>query len=113
MNSLSWIIYFAGIVNGVTAILIIAAMLLLGFAGFASAIIGMEDRDPPAWMRKYIVVGVVCAVISVALPSQKTIMLIASSEIGQDLAEDTSSKAYRAVNKWLDDYLEEQPGDRN
>jgi hypothetical protein len=85
MNSLSWLIYFAGvneaILNGVIpmAVLIIFACATGVFLLWINECYVITKRT----IRNFIIAGGIVAVIATVVPDRQTLMLIASSEIGE------------------------------
>lgn len=126
MNSLSWMIYFAGVADSVSgvfrgigiaaAIASAATCLLAGFLNFDTPLIlSRDDREAVErrWERNKqlankAIILLPCVAITTALfasfiPSSKTIYAIAASEMGEDvLKSKTGSKAIKALDAWLD-----------
>ena len=114
MNELSWLIYGADVIPslgvGFTVLAIVPFIFLAG-GNLASSI------ENGRLMHLKINVGLVAALVvfmslAIAIPSKQTFMLIAASEYGEQLAQteqarETGGKAYKALQKWLDDYLKE------
>lgn len=92
MNSLSWLIYFAGLVHSLIFITIAVSIVCftiwtiarLAFILHHEQMITKEDQERlPS--GNYLIVGFICAGIASFLPSKNTVMLIAASELGQRL----------------------------
>lgn len=92
MNSLSWLIYFAGLVHGLIYITVIVSLVCftiwtiarLAFILHHERMITEEDQERlPS--GNYLIVGFICAGIASFLPTKNTVMLIAASELGQRL----------------------------
>lgn len=92
MNSLSWLIYFAGLVHSLIFITIAVSIVCftiwtiasLAFILHHERMITKEDQERlPS--GNYLIVGFICAGIASFLPSKNTVMLIAASELGQRL----------------------------
>lgn len=92
MNSLSWLIYFASLVDNLTVVAILVStvcftiwlMARLTFFILYERMITKEDQKQlPS--GNYLIVGFICAGLAVFLPSKNTVMLIAASELGQRL----------------------------
>lgn len=92
MNSLSWLIYFAGLVHSLIFITVVVSivcfsiwtMVRLFFILDHERMITKEDQEQlPS--GNYLIVGFICAGIASFLPSKNTVMLIAASEVGQRL----------------------------
>jgi hypothetical protein len=92
MNSLSWLIYFAGLVHSLIFITVIVSFVCFtiwiiarcAFIMHHERMITKEDQEQlPS--GNYLIVGFICAGIASILPSKNTVMLIAASELGQRL----------------------------
>lgn len=92
MNSLSWLIYFAGLVHSLIFITVIVSIVCfaiwtiarLAFILHHERMITKEDHERlPS--GNYLIVGFICAGIASFLPTKNTVMLIAASELGQRL----------------------------
>jgi hypothetical protein len=102
MNSLSWLIYFADVVDNLRAFF--AVGIFIAAIGSLVCLMGSFIEE---WDVRYAVRGSICAaliglVISF-VPRTNTIYAIAASEMGERaLATPTADKAVRALNAWLD-----------
>lgn len=92
MNSLSWLIYFAGLVHSLIFITVIVSIVCfaiwtivrISFIMHHERMITEEDQERlPS--GNFLIVGFICAGIASFLPSKNTVMLIAASELGQRL----------------------------
>lgn len=92
MNSLSWLIYFAGLVDKMIFITVVVSVVCftiwivarLSFILHHERMITKEDQERlPS--GNYLIVGFICAGIASFLPTKNTVMLIAASEVGQRL----------------------------
>jgi hypothetical protein len=111
MNSLSWMLYLAGVAGNLQGVLIGAAILCGLIGGFTTLAfcLTMEsyNADEHAVFRKFMqyawpVCGA-CALIASIIPSERTFYLIAASEMGQrTLQTDTGKKAVAALDRYLD-----------
>jgi hypothetical protein len=107
MNSLSWMIYLASVVDNIGVIF--GIMLVVGGLGLIFTTIpfladhdeyGERLRRP---LRNGIVAWIAVALLGSFLPSKETIYAIAASEYGEDiLNSETGGKAVQALNAWLD-----------
>lgn len=111
MNSLSWMIYLAGVVGNIGCIagaLLIPSGLAVGVAGIVWGVHSNEyekkERESAARILKVATrIFVACAVVGIVLPDSKTVYAIAASEYGEEaLKTPEVSKARAALNAWLD-----------
>jgi len=117
MNSLSWFIYLADVIGGLNAFFGIAtglAVVVTIMSGFFGLIVFSEDYDKDERatclkiLRLAIPAAATCGLLASLVPSQRTIMFIAASEFGEELSQtETASKAQKALDKFLSDYLED------
>ena len=107
MNTLSWLIYFAGLVHGLITITALTALMCISIWVLARLIfilhhermIIKEDLEKlPS--GNYLLIGFICLGIAVFLPNRNTVMLIAASEIGERLV--TSQQVVDVVDPSLD-----------
>ena len=106
MNSLSWLIYFAGLVHslGLVALLVSVVCFAIWVGArlyfiLDNGMITKEDQEKlPS--GTYLLVGFLCASIVTFLPSKNTVMLIAASELGQKLV--TSQQVVDVVDPSID-----------
>lgn len=105
MNSLSWFLYFAGVVGGLKTGLAIFGTIVLILGTIISAIVWAEyEVKWPAYTT--VLVGPLLLVLSALTPSQNTMYAIAASEMGEKALESMSStKAMQALESWLDKQL--------
>jgi amino acid permease len=124
MNSLSWLIYLAGVVSSIG---VIAAFV--AFVAFVTFFVGIifyfqhpddDEYDKPkrasgvSMMKRSAIAFTVCSLLMVVLPGRDTIYAIAASEMGEELLDsETGSKAVRALDAWLDRQIDppEEPAD--
>lgn len=114
MNSLSWMIYLADIVDHLS----ILSVMVMVFGGMASVLmtcilLGAYDELAPetsATLRRIVsplrwaVFG--AALVAVAIPSKQTIYAIAASELGQRVAQSpVGVQVQNEVIKTLQDWL--------
>jgi hypothetical protein len=91
MNTLSWLIYFAGISESLIILFTILGILLT----IGSLFMMMVSADPETKsdekfnkpIRWTLISGITFLVLLVFVPNQKTIMLIATSEIGEKVVK--------------------------
>ncbi len=108
MNSLSWIIYLAGVSQSISVLLGFAAVLtLFGLVFFG--IVYEFSNDFMLAARKWIFIAAGCAIVAALIPSKESIYAIAASEYGEEvLKTPEASKARKALNSWLDAQIKEQ-----
>lgn len=106
MNTLSWLIYFAGLVNSLAIIALLVSVVCFSiwfgariFFMLDNGMITKEDQEKlPS--GTYLLIGFLCAVILILAPTRNTILLIAASEFGQKLV--TSQQVVDVVDPSLD-----------
>jgi hypothetical protein len=115
MNSLSWMIYLASVMESLDNILTFAAVmsgLSIPFAfiakNFADDFLSKSAEDVTAAakaraLRIMPIVLVAIVILNALLPGKETIYAIAASEYGEDVLQTPeASKARAALNAWLD-----------
>src|SRR5262245_34284012 len=109
MNSLSWLIYLAGVVGTARgwAIAVCAVSgVALGATAFVRLMCGIEDVDfpkdlGPVW-KWGIATIIPAALLTAAIPDRTTIYAIAASQAGEQIVNSpTGGKAIKALNAWL------------
>ncbi len=110
MNSLSWMIYLADVLNGTAITLrLIIFGLLVGFvlSGFISTIEeGLPFEKKPTPRFWYLPTIVALLLVQAVLPSKNTVYAIAASEMGEKaLNTPTAGKAFKALDAWLDEQI--------
>lgn len=131
MNGLSWLLYLSNVAEAVG---IASVLVLIGcaVASLGSGVAWIISDDPERWesdrkaraaakgvMKVVIPVAIICLTISIFVPGKNTIMLIAASELGEDvLKTDAVQKAGGEAGeiavdslKLLRKYLDEQLGE--
>ena len=105
MNSLSWLIYLAGVTDGVggflTFITVVIMIATVIFGIVTLALLNETDAcrrsNPPEWTAnrrvvrknmlgvatKLLACGILIGLLSAIVPSRQTVLLIAASEIGE------------------------------
>lgn len=90
MNSLSWLLYFIGLVNNLGRTLGAGCVILLivsGITGIIGAIAATESGKFPelarVWLRRLVPAFIICAFLLTVVPSQRTMIMIAASEVGE------------------------------
>ncbi len=107
MNSLSWLIYLAEVLGtfrdaaGIVAGLLIFAVI--GLPIIAGPDLFDEDAAPiRKWWKRGIVTAIILAVLAMALPSTRTLYMIAASEIGEKaMATPEAKELFSEVRKTI------------
>lgn len=122
MNSLSWLIYLAEIVRSLDLTLdfvrnwsmVVAAGCAVGGAFSLMAEVEKYSIVCWQWFKRillYIVLPII--LLDVFIPTKQTVMMIAASEFGEEIAtsaeaKNIGGKAYQSLDKFLSSYLEEE-----
>lgn len=121
MNSVSWLLYLAGVSGNISALFgwCVVISLILGVIGVISALVGGQDTDylygdehaeAVEAMRKLIRRSIALSAAGTAFfgllmsltPSKETVYAIAASEVGEDILQsETGTLATQALNAWL------------
>lgn len=117
MNNLSWFIYLAEMADNLRAFLQVTSGISLGLVGMAGipACISKFDEDMGdgtfygVWLpvaKKIVPAAVLCLLVSTAIPSQRTLILIAGSELGERVAKSDDVKnivnpGMDLIRKWI------------
>lgn len=125
MNTLSWLIYLAGVTGNLGAMLAICGGL--GIIGCTISIFvhgakaewrddDYEKEKRVAFQQaqrnsiKWLIAPILCLLLSCLLPSSGTVYAIAASEMGEEvLNSETGGKAVQALNAWLDRQINPAP----
>lgn len=115
MNSLSWLLYFADLANGLGVI-----CSLLGLAALIAAVVAAvqilwkddfyDDVKEAAFKLvakryafRFLGVALVLFLVSAIIPARSTVYAIAASEYGEQLLKSPiGGKAEKALEAWLD-----------
>ena len=105
MNSLSWMIYFSEMFGKLSEISAVVSVLAILFAFialvFKAAVYDMERTNINyKWVFVPFVVAIFCGIVHTVSPSRQTILLIASSEVGEKVL--TSEKVQGIVDPSID-----------
>lgn len=114
MNSLSWLIYLADVVGAFSHIsaAVIAFSAVALFVILLISIIRSDERDfnSGEFLKNYIKYPIYCltifSILTIIIPSQKTVLMIAASEMGEKVitsqkAADIIDPSIEYINKWL------------
>jgi hypothetical protein len=97
MNSLSWLIYAAGLEEKLALVLGLAAIVYL----FAFAIIFLTEVQwgvTQAWFKGIFICWIIGLLIVFIVPDKQTVALIAVSELGQQALDSPALKNYIESN---------------
>lgn len=116
MNSLSWFMYWAGVVGSFNMFIGIIFIFACFVFPIAAVLIGINDdyRDDiqtaRLWekYRQALFASLIIFALSNFIPSQKTLYMIAASEMGEEvLKTDEANKLRIILNDKLDEMLHE------
>jgi len=107
MNSLSWLIYWANVVEGIRGLFFTTATLGVVVSIFAATHGFIEgDRQSFRYLRITVPCIVLSALLSIFTPTKDTLYAIAASEFGEEvLKTPEANKARAALNAWLDEQI--------
>lgn len=119
MNSLSWLIYLAQVVNnlgvmfGTMGVLVLAGCVIYFIVCSidASDAVGRTVGVLPS--TRYPVIGVSLLFLSNLLPSQNTLYAIAASEVGEKIVTSEAARgiaddATKALHQWIKRQIEHE-----
>jgi len=114
MNSLSWFIYLAGVMDGLNMILGLAALFILGGCGMYSLINGINENELVVARFRWFATALGCILLSVLIPTKNTMYAIAASEFGEKLAgtdavKGVTNDAAVALRQWIKRQIEPTP----
>jgi len=107
MNSLSWFLYFAGVVEGIAGVFFFAMgvsiVLIIGSFAYGAFILG-DLRELRVGAEKYytdirnnalkkVWIPIIICLFAVLIPSSQTLYLIAGSELGETAINSPEAKA--------------------
>lgn len=111
MNSLSWLIYLSGVVSGVKAVLVLAAIIMIAVC---VVLLVAHMVDPgvrhSSITRKLIATVALCAtafaLVAAIVPSQRTVLMIAASEMGEQVmlnsgADQLMQPSVQLLHNWI------------
>ena len=113
MNTLSWLIYLADVAGDLDGLLyfvsVISVLCVFCWVGVA-VVLGEEKPKTEAWkawgrVGFYAIAPIffLSWIFSAFVPAKETVYAIAASELGESaLKSETASKAFKALNAWLD-----------
>lgn len=84
MNSISFIIYLSGVLQNVSAVMLTVSLVTLSLAAAVTMLwiaVDQELRKPlPKFVVRSTVVGALAMTVFLAIPGERTILLIAASQ---------------------------------
>lgn len=88
MNSLSWLIYLAQVLDGFRGLMLTMVILPIGFFLLRGAVYGISEGEAFAdnwgyWTKRTAATSFIAAVLFVFTPSKQTVILIAGSQLGE------------------------------
>lgn len=102
MNSLSWILYFAGVADNLQTIFIILG-LIAGVCAITMGIPAVAEGYFKPWVLFLPTIPLILACI---IPSKETMYAIAVSEMGEDVYKSAlGQKAAKALEAFIDKQL--------
>jgi hypothetical protein len=116
MNALSWLLYLADVLGGLTVVFGVAAAGLAIYCAGSALVFVAEDlsSDFPRfwtiWWRAAISCFVL-VVLAVALPSKQTLYAVAISEVGErvvmsESVQGMANDATKALHQWIKRQIE-------
>lgn len=109
MNSLSWFLYFAGVVENVQPLFIVFGLVGLIVCGIIAIYCHEQDCKFPwqAWAFGWL--AGLSIFIGALLPSKNTMYAIAASELGEEVINSNiGTKVSQALEQWIDKQLEQK-----
>lgn len=115
MNTLSWFFYLASVVPSLSALCVLLGLLLLGINLFFQVFYFFETNntrkvEDTVWTFKFRIPLIAFSMFMVAVltPSEKTIYMIAASEIGEEVVQSQEAKElYDDLRSIIKGYLKE------
>jgi len=109
MNSLSWALYFAGVVGMLQNYLIVVTVLGLVVSGCWAFLAYMHEDRNYRTARNIFPFFLLLGVFTNFVPSKDTVYLIIASETGGQVATSPELvKVRKVVNEYLDDMIEKE-----
>jgi hypothetical protein len=116
MNNLSWFLYLANVLPSIGGVFIFFGCVALCFAlvWFLVRLADLSDngRDiatTPPLDTRLVFVGLLILILGVAVPSEKTIYLIAGSEVGEMAIQSEEAKEiYGDIRRVIQSYSAEE-----
>lgn len=105
MNTLSWLLYAAGVVGGIGFTCSLIAIICLVSQVLWIPLTELDDAPQGATglLKKAFVVGVVCLFVAIAVPTKETLYAIAAAELGEEAYKSAlGQKAMKALESFID-----------
>lgn len=117
MNTLSWFLYLAELVNSIGNVAVFVAMIGIGGFGTLWLLHGLSIGDsdeisPPS--KWWLVIGAISVAVAVVLPNAKTLQMIAASELGGRVVQSQQMQGIvdpglQYVEQWLRQQIDPKP----
>lgn len=116
MNSVSWFVYVAGVVDNIGGVMVgagVFCLLVCGVSWFAFAL--ADERDSAAMLKRtgsWTPLAAMCIlIIACFVPSKSTMYAIAASQLGERIAmsdkvQDIANDATTALQQWIKKQIE-------
>lgn len=107
MNTLSWLLYLAGIAGNLSTFFGLSSFFMIIIGGFfCLAVAGHTEKTPPKKLLAIPIIGFIFAIIACFIPNEKTIMYIAASEYGEKVVNskevrDLANPASELLKTWI------------
>lgn len=107
MNTLSWLLYFAGVAGNLSTFLSISAFFMIIIGIFACGVYaGHYERTLPKKLIAIPIIGFIFAITACFIPNKETIMYIAASEYGEKVVnskevQDLKNPAVDLLKQWM------------
>ena len=107
MNTLSWLIYLASLVDSLNSFFVMIAVFAIMFGAAACFFYAMmQEKIPPRNLLSIPAIGLLCAFIACFVPGKETIMYIAASEYGEQVmksktVQDLKDPAMELLQSWI------------
>mgnify|MGYP006292534469 CR=1 FL=1 len=107
MNSLSWLIYLASLVDSLNSFFVMIAVFGIMMGGAACFFyVVVQEGFPPRKLLTVPMIGFLFAFIACFIPNEKTIMYIAASEYGETImkskeVQDLKNPAMELLQTWI------------
>lgn len=121
MNTVSWMIYWAGALGALNKTLVLTAFVGLfivmgATAGrFAAESDNTNDKGLllfTKWYPRIVAIWIFSIVGAIFVPSSETVYAMAASEVGEEIVNsETAGKAVQALNAWLDRQIAPEKGE--
>lgn len=105
--SIEMMIYLANVIPGVGVLCFILAIIAIAIAVVISLIYWDNGDETPVKV-KHLLLIVLLTLVSIGVPSERTIWMMAGASVGKDLiASETGVKVQKLLNSKLDELISE------